>query len=403
MGRRLLEGIKVVDLSWAFAGPRVTKVLGDYGAEVLRLESSTRPEQMRMMGPFKDNIRGFDRSGGFTHCNTSKLSAALNLGHPKGIEIAKRFVAWADVLVETYAGGAMKRMGLGYEELTKVKPDIIMLSSSSLGQTGPGGRHPGYGGPVTGLAGFNYIAGWPDREPVDLGTYTDFIAPHYSVVAILAALDYRRRTGKGMYLDVSQFETAIHFIAPLILDHAVNQRVAGRMGNRSPNAAPHGAYRCRGEDRWCAIAVCDDEEWKSFSRVIGNPSWTRELRFSTLLGRKKNEDELDRLVEQWTINHSAEKVMTGMQEAGVGAGVTQTIEEILQHDPQLKHLHFFWEVDHPLIGKHYSAASPFVLSKSPCELRPAPLLGEHNEYAYKKVLGMSDEEIAELVVEGIIS
>lgn len=399
---RLLEGIKVIDLSWAFVGPRTAKTLGDCGAEVLRLESATRPEQMRMMGPFKDNVRGFDRSGGFTHCNTSKLSAALNLGHSKGIEIAKRFVAWADIVIETFAGGAIKRMGLGYEELKKVKPDIIMVSSCAMGQTGPGGTHPGYGGPLTGLAGFNYIAGWPDREPTDLGTYTDFIAPHYNVFAILAALDYRQRTGKGVYLDMSQFENAIHFIAPLILDYVVNQRVAGREGNRCAYAAPHGAYRCRGEERWCTIAVYNDEEWKSFCRVIGNPAWTDEPKFSTLLGRKENEDELNRLVEQWTIEHSAEEVMTMMQEAGVGAGVVQTAEDILVHDPQLKRLHFFWEVDHPVIGKHYSAASPFILSKSPCELRPAPLLGEHSEYAYKEILGMSDEEIAELVIEGVI-
>ena len=403
MDKKLLEGIRVIDFSWAFVGPRTAKMLGDYGAEVLRLESSTRPEQMRIMGPFKDNIRGFDRSGGFTHCNTSKLSAALNLSHPKGVEIAKRFVAQADIVIETYAGGAIKRMGLGYEELKKVKPDIIMLSSCALGQTGPGGNQPGYGGPLTSISGFNYITGWPDRQPADVGQYTDFIAPHYNVFAILAALQYRRRTGKGVYLDMSQFENAIHFVAPLVLEYATNRRVANRMGNRCIYAVPHNAYRCRGEDRWCTIAVYDDEEWKNFCEVIGNPPWTKKPQFSTLLARKKNEEELDRLVEEWTINHSANEVMTMMQEAGVAAGVVQNTEDILEHDPQLKHLHFFWQVDHPIIGKHYSAASPFVLSKSPCELKPAPLLGEHNEYAYKEILGMSDEEIAELVIEGVIS
>jgi len=320
MERKLpLEGIKVIDFSWALAGPRTAKMLGDYGAEVLRIESRVRPEQERTIGPYKDNIRGFDRSGMFAQVNTSKLCVTINLAHPKGIELSKRFVAWADVVMESYAGGAIKRMGLGYEEVKKVKPDIIMLSSCALGQTGPYGTHPGYGGPVTALSGFNYIAGWPDREPAELGTYTDFVAPHYNVVAILAALDYRRRTGKGQYLDMSQFENGVHFIAPLVLDYVVNGHIAERVGNRCSFAAPHGAYRCRGEDRWCAIAVYTDEEWNSFCRVIGNPAWTKDPKFSTLLGRKENEEELNELVEEWTINHFPEKVMNLMQAAGVGA------------------------------------------------------------------------------------
>lgn len=402
MEKKLLEGIKVVDFSWAFVGPRTAKMLGAYGAEVLRLESSVRPEQQRMMGPFKDGIRGLDRSGSFCDWNSSKKSVSLNLAVPKGVELAKRFVAWADIVIETYAGGAIKRMGLGYEVLKEVKPDIIMLSSCAMGQTGPGGTHPGYGEPLSGLAGFNYIAGWPDREPANVGPYTDDIAPHFNVFAILAALDYRRRTGKGQYLDMSQFENGVHFMAPLILDYTVNQRVAGRMGNRYPYAAPHNAYRCQGEDRWCAIAVFTDKEWESFGKAIGNLAWTKEPKFTTLPARKENEEELDRLVEEWTINHSAEEVMSMMQTAGVAAGVLQTNVDLLEHDPQLKHLHFYWELDHPEIGKHHVAAPPFVLSKSPCEVRRAPLLGEDNEYALKEILGLSDEEIVELVIEEVL-
>ena len=201
---------------------------------------------------------------------------------------------------------------------------------------------------------------------------------------------------------MSQYENGVHFMAPLILDYVVNQRVANRMGNRYPYAAPHGAYRCRGEDRWCAIAVFTDEEWQSFCKVIGNPAWTNDPKFSTLLARKENEEELDRLVEEWTINHSAEEVMSMMQAAGVAAGTVQTAEDLLEHDPQLKHRHFFWELEHPEIGKYRARRPPFMLSKSPCELRRAPLLGEHNEYVLKEILGMSDEEIAELVIEGVI-
>jgi crotonobetainyl-CoA:carnitine CoA-transferase CaiB-like acyl-CoA transferase len=402
LDERPLDGVKVADFTWWAAAPLATKTLAQYGAEVLRIEGRSRPDLHRIHPPFKDGIPGENRGGGFNWANTGKLSIALNLAHPKGLELAKRFVAWADIVVESFAGGVMERMGLGYEELKKIKPDIIMLSSCIQGQTGPHAAHPGFGPHLTALSGFAHIAGWPDREPVELGNYTDFIAPYFNALAPLAALDYRRRTGKGQYLDLSQYENAIHFLAPLILDHTANGRVANRMGNRSPDAAPHGAYRCRGEDRWCAIAVFTDEEWRSFCEVIGNPAWTRKPEFATLQARKENEEELDRLVEEWTINYSPEEVMTMMQMAGVGAGLLATGEDLVEHDPQLRHRHFFHELDHPEVGKYYPIGSACVLSKSPGKLQRAPLLGEHNEYAFKEILGMSDGEIAELVIEGVI-
>ncbi|MBI4282882.1 MAG: CoA transferase, partial [Chloroflexi bacterium] len=234
--------------------------------------------------------------------------------------------------------------------------------------------------------------------------YSDYIAAHCNVIAILAALDYRRRTGKGQYLDSSQYENSVHFLTPLVLDYVVNQRVAGRSGNQCPDAAPHNAYRCQGEDRWCAIAVFTDEEWQSFTRVIGNPAWTRDSKFSTLPARKENEAELDRRVEEWTINHSAEEVMSLLQKSGVAAGVLQTAEDLMEHDPQLKHLGFFTEVDHSEVGKHrVLAPSSFLLSKSSYELRPAPLLGGDNDYVLKDILSLTDEEIVELVIEEVIA
>jgi benzylsuccinate CoA-transferase BbsF subunit len=191
-------------------------------------------------------------------------------------------------------------------------------------------------------------------------------------------------------------------MTPLILDYVVNKRIADRIGNHYPYAAPHNAYRCRGQDRWCAIAVLTDEEWRSFCKVIENPAWTNDPKFATLEARKENEDKLDSLVEEWTINHSAEEVMTVMQAAGVAAGVLQTGEDLLERDPHLQHRHLFWELEHPEIGKYHAPRPSFMLSKSTSELRPAPLLGEHNEYALKELLGMSDEEIAQLVIEGVV-
>ena len=402
MEKKLLEGIKVADFTWAQVGPKTTKVLADCGATVIKIEGRSRPDNRRLNRPFKDDVVGLNRAGRFSEYNSGKLSVALNLTRPKGIEVAKQFVAWADVVVENYSGGTMKRMGLGYEALKEIKPDIIMLSSCMMGQTGPHHTLPGFGPHLAAISGFNHVAGWPDREPAALGPYTDFLAPHFNVLAILAALDYRRRTGKGQYIDMSQYENGAHFMSPLILDYAVNRRVAGRIGNHYPSAVPHGTYRCQGDDRWCAIAVFTDEEWESFCQVIGEPDWTRDAKFSTLLDRKQNEEELDRLVEEWTINHTAEEVMTRLQAAGVAAGLLENAQDLTERDPQLKHRHALWELDHPEAGVSHVPGPPFVLSKSPYELRRAPMLGEHNEYALKEILGMSDEEIAELVIDGAL-
>ncbi|MFC1991756.1 CaiB/BaiF CoA transferase family protein [Chloroflexota bacterium] len=394
MGKKLLEGIRVVDFTWHLTGPLSTKHFSDLGAEVIIVESRRRPGWRR----------GEPRSprGNDQYC-TSKLSVTINTRDPRGIELAKQLVAHSDIVVENYAGGAIKRMGLGYEVLKEIKPDIIMLSTSMQGQTGPHFNHPGSGHKLTALTGFSNILGWPDRKPAWIGAYTDFIAPRYNILAIMAALDYRRRTGKGQYIDMSQYENGIQFMAPLVLDYAANRRVAGRMGNQSPSAAPHNAYRCIGEDRWCSIAVFTDEEWKNFCQVIGNPSLSEDPRFATLPARKENEEELDRLVNEWTIHHTAEVVMNMMQEAGVAAGVVETGEDVLDKDPQLKQRHFFRELEYPGIGKYRSQAGPhFLLSKYNYELKVAPLLGEHNEYIFKEILAMPNDEYDGLVEEGVI-
>jgi benzylsuccinate CoA-transferase BbsF subunit len=402
MSPQPLKGIKVADFTRFIAGPLVTKVLAGYGAQVVRIEGVGKIDGSRLSSPFKDHIPGENRAGQFNQDNTGKLSVALNLATSKGLEVAKKFAAWADIVVENFAGGSMERMGLGYEILKQIKPDIIMLSSCMQGQTGPQYRHPGFGPHLTALSGFKYLTGWPDRRPMNLGPYTDFIAPQFSVTAILAALAYRRRTGKGQYIDMAQFENAVQFMSPLLLDYQVNGRIAERMGNRSPYAAPHNAYRCIGEDRWCAIAVFTDDEWKHFCNAIGNPVWTQDAKFVTFAGRKEHEDELDTLVEVWTAQHTAEEVMHILQKGGVTAGVLETGRDLLENDPQLKHREFFKQLEHPEIGKYYGYRSPFILSKAPYELKRAPLLGEHNESALKTLLGMTDDQISQLVGDGVL-
>ena len=343
IGKKPLEGVKIADFSSALVGPFTTKPLADYGAQMIHIESKRWPD-MRTTRPFKDRIQGFNRSAYFNREHTSQLSIALNLASPKGIEIAKQIVAWADIVVENFAGGAMDKMGLGYKELKKIKPDIIMVSSCMMGQTGPYSRHPGYGRPLTALTGFTNITGWPDRDATDLNVYTDFVAPHFNSLAILAALDYRERTGKGQYIDLSQYESCLHFMEPLILDYNINERIANRNGNRNPYAVPHGAFRCSGEDRWCAIAIFNDEEWGKFCKVVGSPAWIKDPRFATFQARKENEDELEKMIGQWTINHSAEEVMSMMQAAGLAAGVLETGKELMEDDPQLKSRRLFWQL-----------------------------------------------------------
>jgi benzylsuccinate CoA-transferase BbsF subunit len=394
MVKKLLDGIRVVDFTWHLTGPLTTKHLSDLGAEVIIVESRKRPGW----------LRGQPRSGSTDQYCTSKLSVTINTRDPRGIELAKKLVSKADIVIENFAGGTMNRIGLGYNVLKEIKPDIIMLSTSMQGQTGPHFNHPGSGHKLTALAGFSNIFGWPDREPAWIAAYTDFIAPRYNIIALMAALEYRRRTGKGQYLDMSQYENGVQFMAPLVLDYSANGRVAYREGNKNPDAAPHNAYQCIGDDRWCAIAVFTEEEWKNFCGVLGNPSLASEPKFKTLADRKNNEEELDKIVKQWTGQHTAEEVMNLMQAAGIAAGVVATGEDVMDKDPHIRERGFFRELEYPEIGKFRTQAGPhFEMSKYTYDLKLPPLLGEHNEYVFKEILGLPDKEYEELVAQEVIN
>jgi len=370
---------------------------------VVRVESMASIDIMRAYMPMAQGIPGVNRCGGFDAYNTDKYSLALNLRKPKGIEIAKRLVAWADVIIENFTPGVMRRMGLSYDELKGVKPDIIMVSMSMQGQQGPHADQPGFGTELASLAGITYLIGWPDRSPAGTGLpYTDFVVPWLSISAIIAALEYRDRTGKGQHIDISQLESGSLFLSPAIMDYFNNGRVESANGNRSSYGAPHGAYRCKGDDRWCAIAVFSDGEWQAFCGVIGNPAWSGEERFATFALRKKNEDELDKLVEEWTCQYAVEEVMQRMQEVGIAAGVVaDAVDRSL--DSQLRYRHHFVTLDHVEIGLHDYEAPSWRLSATPGEVRmPSPCLGEHNEYVCKKILGMSDDEFVQLLNEGVL-
>lgn len=398
--REALQGVKVADFTWVLAGPLTIRYLAAHGATVVRVESVLRPDALRTSGPYKDEKPGVDRSGYYAFFNPNKYSIQLNLNNPSGREVAKRLIAWADIVAENFVPGMMERWGLDYEEIRKTKPDVIMLRTSNQGQTGSQAKQPGFGQHLVGLSGFSYYTGWPDRVPIGFGmAYTDMIAPRFGAAALIAALDYRRRTGKGLLLDVSQEETAIHFLAPQVLDYSVNGRVGNRIGNRCAYAAPHGAFPCRDEDSWCVIAIFTDEEWDSFSKVVDEP-WTKDPKFGIFLNRKRNEDELEKLVSEWTSRFSTEQLMKLLQDGGVPAGIAQSNREVL-NDPQLRHRDSFWTLDHSALGPYAHLGRPFTLSKTPAKPRmPSPCLGEHTEYVSTKILGMSDEEFVNFVSLG---
>jgi benzylsuccinate CoA-transferase BbsF subunit len=254
------------------------------------------------------------------------------------------------------------------------------------------------------IAGIPNYIGWPDRGPlpVGVGAYTDCISPRFAAAALIAALDYRERTGKGQLIDLAQFETALYFFLPGLLDAAVNKREPVRNGNAVDHAAPHNVYRCKGEERWCTIAVADDAEWKALCKSIGKPELAADSRFDTLQHRKENENALDALVEAWTIGRAPEEVMSSLQAAGVPSGIVENAADLLE-DPQLRARGLFWPMEHSEMGMFTHLGSSMVLSKTPAQpSSPSPCMGEHNEYVLTKILGKTDEEFVELLAAGAL-
>jgi benzylsuccinate CoA-transferase BbsF subunit len=312
---------------------------------------------------------------------------------------------WADMVTENFTPGTMEGWGLGYDALKKVNPKLIMFSASMLGRGGPLEKQPGFGAVLSSLAGLTNITGWPDRGPVNpYGAYTDFIVPRFAVASILAALDYRRRTGEGTHLDMSQLETSLHFSSPLLLDYAINGVEPTRQGNRDAGAAPHGVYPCQGEDRWIAIACFSDAEWHALRQVIApsGDSWPDQERFSSLRGRKAAEDELDRFMADWTQGWEAKTLMETLQQAGVPAGMVNDTRDLFE-DAQLQYRGHYQYLDHAEIGRYASEKSEFNLSRTPGKLdRPAPMMGEHNEYVLRELVGLTEPEYQSLKDDAVL-
>lgn len=400
---RPLEGLKILDFFWVVIGPMTTSYLAEYGATVVRIESRGRAEVLRTAPPFGGKQRGLNRSGYYANYNVNKYGFGLNMAHPRAIDIVKRFLPWADVVTENFTPGTIEKWGLGYKDLRAIKPDIIMISASMLGRGGPFSRQPGFGPVLSSLSGMTDLTGWPDRAPsTPYGAYTDFVVPRFALPTLLAALDYRRRTGQGQHIDISQLEAALHFMAPPVMDYANNGHVQTRQGNRHPAVAPHAAYPCQGKDRWCAIACMDEEEWQRLCQVMGHPAWTQEARFSSMFHRKQHETDLDTLLGAWTCQYEAFTLMNILQRAGVPAGVVETNKDLIE-DPQLAHRGHFIYMDHPDVGLHPVQRSEFRLSAAEAEfLWPAPNLGQHTVQVCKEILKMSEDEIASLIEDNVL-
>ncbi|MFQ5666748.1 MAG: CaiB/BaiF CoA transferase family protein [Candidatus Binatia bacterium] len=404
----LFAGLKILEFGGGAAGPFGTRYFADHGATVVRVESHQRPDFIRLLRLTPGTAGGIDASHMFAMVNCNKYGIALNMKHPKGPDVARRLVHWADVVAENFAPKAMTKWGLDYESLRALKPDLIMISTCLNGQTGPDRNYPGFGGQGSAIAGFNHLTGWPDREPVGpYGTITDSLSPRFVALLVASALLFRRHTGQGQYIDLSQVEGGITCLSENILTYSATHETLGRIGNRSRHAAPYGAFRCApqdgDDDRWAVIAIHDDGDWQRFRQAAGDPPWATDARFATTAGRLANVDTLEAHVAGWTRKRSAEEVMTTLQAAGVEAGVVQNFED-LTRDPQLAHRHHFREVQHAVIGRHLCETNAIRFSEAHEEIRlPAPCLGEHNQYVYRELLGMPADEYAALAAEGVFT
>jgi crotonobetainyl-CoA:carnitine CoA-transferase CaiB-like acyl-CoA transferase len=395
------SGLKVADFSWIGVGPITAKYFADHGAEVVRIEAVNPVDRLRGAGPHKDGIQATNRSQFFASFNTSKKGIVLDLKQPAAKAVAERLLRWCDIAFESFTPGTMADLGLGYERAKALNPDIIMVSTCLMGQTGPAARLAGYGYHAAAISGFDEVVGWADRAPAGpFNAYTDVIAPHFLSATVMAALDHHRRTGEGQHIEQAQMESALHFLAPELVRYQLDGTLPFRAGNEDPDMAPHGAYPVAGADQWIAIAIETDEQWAAFVKVMGSPDWATAPGLETTAGRLTARADLDERIGAWTWDKDRYRLMDRLQYAGIPAGVVQRSSDLLR-DPQLAHRHFFRPMVHGEMGEVPYEGHMFRIRGYDNGPRfPAPLLGEHTYEVLTEVLGMSDDEAAEALASG---
>ena len=397
------EGLKVADFSWIAAGPLITKDLANLGATVLRVETESRVDTLRFIPPWIGDP-GTTTGHAAANMNQSKLGIAIDFTKPEGLAVAHRMVEWADVVVENFTPGTAERLGLGYDQLREIKPDIVMLYSCMRGQTGPERKHTGFGIHGAALGGFTGITGWPDRKPVSpWGAYTDFISPRYALSALCAALHYRDQTGEGQLIDLSQIEAAIHHLGPTILDHQRTGRVLEQPGHDSEWGCPHGVYRTAETERFVALEARTPEQWRALCGVVPGLAALGDDALDGIDARLARRDEIDAIVTEWAARQKCFEVADRLRESGVPAYVPLRSRDY-HADPQLAAREFFIELDHGGMGRQFFDAPVTKFSRTPARpTRAGPLIGEHTFEVMKEILGYSDEEISDIAAKGALS
>jgi benzylsuccinate CoA-transferase BbsF subunit len=398
MPRLPLEGIRVTDFTWAWAGPYCTLQMAHLGAEVIRIESQKRTCVSRAIPSFADDIPGPNRAGYFNQYNQGKKSLQLDLSRPEAVEIAKKLAAKSDIVVQNFSAGAIDRMGLGYETLKQVKPDIIMISICGYGQTGPERQYMGYGPASVPLAGISSLTGYRGLGPAEAGiSYGDPNAGVFGAFAAMAALAYRQRTGQGVHVDLALWEALLVLMPEGLMDYAMNKTQPERDGNRDRWMAPHGCFKCAGDDdKWATIACATEAEWQSLCQAMGKPELATDKRFANVVARKANEDALEDIITAWTKERDRWEVTETLQKVGVAAFPSMSNKD-LATNPHLTAREYLVQKEHPEVGKRIHAGIPWQMSGTPCEVRAAaPLRGQHTDYVLCDILGFSEAEVQKL-------
>lgn len=405
---RVLDGVKVLDLTWYGAGPIGTRSLANLGAEVIRVETQKRPDGLRIGGPRPEGNASLNVSGYYNNFNAEKKSITIDLTTERGHELGLELVRWADLFMTNMTGRAVRQIGMTWETVRAANPAIIALYQPMQGMTGPHAEFTGFGAVLSTVCGVNALSGFEHNPPAGVGTnYPDYVVnPIHAVIALLAALRHRRRTGEGQLIDMSQLESSVAALSGPVFAWD-NARIAHRRtGNRVPYAAPHGAFRCadgpQRPDRWLVIACLDDAQWVRCAAACGHAEWSADPRFATLADRKQHEDALEALIGEWAAREDGPDAVARLQEAGVPAGLVLNASEVLA-DPHLGARGYFVYLDHAEAGRRAYDGSGFRLSKTPVELRrAAPLLGEHTWEIAADVLGLSADEIGTLIAEQVL-
>ena len=400
-----LAGVRVLDFTWAWAGPFATLQLAHMGAEVIRVETANRPCITRMIPPFADDVAGPNRAGYFNQYNQGKRSITLNLAEPSGLKVIYDLVRHCDVAVENFAGGVAVKMGLGYEKLREFRSDLVMISMSGYGQNGPYRGYLGYGPPAAALSGFFNQMGYAGMGPMELGiSYMDPNAGIFGAIAVMAALVNRKKTGKGQYIDQSQLETAVALMGEGLMHYEMTGEGPQRDGNHDRVMAPHETYKTLGDaDKWVSIAVGSEEEWRKLSAAMGKPGLADDPRFNSQSARKRNERELDAIISEWTSKRDRWDITRALQAAGVAAFPSMSNKD-LATDQHLRARDFLIEMPHAEVGRKTHVGMPWTIADSPRRVgSAAPLRGADTDSILTDLLGYSPEKIAELRKAGALT